>query len=335
MSVSAMGSTGSENFDISLLFRNAASQQGISNIFGAGEGSGSHDFQSSLKLRLAEMQSQTFGMLISSGSERQDRQDSAGFAALFGSDTAGANSLDSLWGDSGLSPTGRNTALFDPESAYRMMTDINKRDVQYKAEFAEMRDMKSYLSMLQQAATEMQGIDAASTNEDIHVRLQAFATQYNDWVQRFDQDLEAGGLLAGTQAARVSQWELEQSVENFFHGAKDGLHGMRDLGLTIDPISNLASIDGNCLDSVLAGNKAGAIGTVQEFSANFARSAELLNSDGNFIPSRLDNLSRVIDYIDNNKQSLQAEFGLGDAAKPKGEVARALASYNAIYGLES
>jgi hypothetical protein len=31
-----------------------------------------------------------------------------------------------------------------------------------------------------------------------------------------------------------------------------------------------------------------------EFSVNFAKSAEMLNSEGNFIKNRLDKLSRVI-----------------------------------------
>ena len=74
------------------------------------------------------------------------------------------------------------------------------------------------------------------------------------------------------------------------------------------------------------------IDTVQQFSANFAKSAELLNSSNNFIPNRLDNLDRVIDYIAENKTSLQAEFGLGDTARPSATVSKALAAYNRIYG---
>jgi hypothetical protein len=77
------------------------------------------------------------------------------------------------------------------------------------------------------------------------------------------------------------------------------------------------------------------LATVQEFSTNFAKSADLLNAEGNFIPRRLDNLNRVIDFIDNNKASLQAEFGLGDSAAPTGKVAQALAVYNAIYDMKT
>ena len=140
-------------------------------------------------------------------------------------------------------------------------------------------------------------------------------------------------MLAGTQAAKVSQWELEQSVANPFNGAKDGLHGMADLGLSIDPVTKLATVDNARLDAALASNKMAAMGALHEFTANFAKSAELLNAAGNFISNRLDNLSRVIGYIDTNMASLQAEFGLGDPAKPTGQQAKALANYNATHGM--
>ena len=68
--------------------------------------------------------------------------------------------------------------------------------------------------------------------------------------------------------------------------------------------------------------------TLHEFSSNFSKSADLLNSNGNFIPNRLNNLSRAITYIADNKESLQAEFGVGDAAKINPRVAQALAAYN-------
>ena len=161
--------------------------------------------------------------------------------------------------------------------------------------------------------------------------MQAFAGKYNEWINRFDSSVKGDGVLAGTQAAEISLYELEQSVENIFNGAKDGLRGLRDLGFTIDQNTNLASIDTNKLDAVLAANKTGAINTINEFSANFAKSAELLNSAGNFIPNRLSNLDRVIDYIYDNKPSLQAEFGLGDPAKPSAQISKALASYNQIF----
>ena len=64
--------------------------------------------------------------------------------------TQGSNAF---LGDSikGLSLTGRNMALADPESAYKMMTVINSKDVYYKAQFSELSQMKSYVFQMQDA----------------------------------------------------------------------------------------------------------------------------------------------------------------------------------------
>ncbi|MGB4064852.1 MAG: flagellar filament capping protein FliD [Azonexus sp.] len=302
---------------------------------------GAVDFSSALKLQMASIQSQTVGSLVSSALGSGKVSGGANFADILGAGkTAGTSSLDALLGSAasvsgtnGVSAAGRNMALFDPESAYRMMTDINAMAVAYKAEASEMGDMKSYVSTLQQEAIKLGSTDASTSGEDIRSRVQAFANAYNGWMQRFGSEVQDGGMLAGTQAARVSQWELEQSIANPFNGAKDGLHGMADLGLSIDPVTKLATVDNARLDAVLASNKTAAMGALHEFTANFAKSAELLNSAGNFINNRLDNLSRVIGYIDTNMASLQTEFGLGDPAKPTRQQAKALANYNATHGI--
>ena len=67
---------------------------------------------------------------------------------------------------------------------------------------------------------------------------------------------------------------------------------------------------------------------IREFSANFAKSAALLNADNNFIPNQINNLGRVIHYIDEHKAALAQEFGSGDPATPSGKIAQALAAYN-------
>jgi hypothetical protein len=283
------------------------------------------DFLATLKERLVDFKAQTLGTLMSAVA-------SGGAGGGLGH----SNALDALLGNAGsqagLSATGRNNALFDPESGYRMMSEINRRDVSYRAEFAEMTDLGAYVTTMHQAAGQLGTVDGASTSTDIRSRLNDFVATYNGWIDRFDEVLANGGLLAGTHAATVSQWELEQSVESIFNGAGNGVRGMGGLGLTIDPVTNMASLDTAKLDAVLAGNPGGAVSAIREFSGNFAKSAELLNSAGNFIPNRMDNLSRVIDYLNANKSALQAEFGLGDATKPTGDVARALAAYNAMGG---
>lgn len=235
-------------------------------------------------------------------------------------------------GIQGISSAGRNLALDDPESAYDMMTVINTRDVLYKAQFAELGQMRTAISAMQGAAQSLK-IVSSTTGDGIRSQLQGFVDQYNSWVQQFDADMRQGGLLADTQAARIARRELDQSLENIFNGAKDGLHGLKDIGITIDHPSGLAALDTARLDAVLATNKQGAVDAVGEFSANFAEAARLLNADGNFMPRQQDNLGRAIHYIADNSSALQAEFGTGDAVKPTGQIAQALAAYNRTFNI--
>jgi len=230
-----------------------------------------------------------------------------------------------------LAANGRNLSLNDPESAYRMMTVINNKDVLYKAQYSELSSMKEGLTAMQQAA-EALDVSASTDNDSIKTQLQGFVDRYNSWVKQFGEDMQQGGLLADTQAAQVARHELDQSIKNIFHGIKDGVHGLAEIGLTIDRPTGLAVLNTDKLDRILASNKQGVADAVEEFAANFAEAAKLLNSDGNFMPRQLDNLSRAIHYIDDNSSSLQAEFGTGDAAKPTGAVAKALAAYNKVYG---
>lgn len=263
----------------------------------------------------------------------------AGFLDILNSVMPGAatNSPGSASGlpDGSLSASGRKLSLFDPESAFRMMTDINQREVSYQGEFSEMTDMQAWVSQMQSAGQSLAGVDAGASDTDIRTKLAGFVEIYNQWIDRFDEALAKGGLLNGTQAASVAQWELEQSIENPFTGAVDRIRGMTALGVSIDPQTNVATLDSAKLDAALADHKDAVIRTIEAFGTHFAKSAELLNSANNFIPNRLDNLSRAIDYIGSNRSDLQAEFGTGDAARPEGALAQALASYRAMQGTKS
>jgi hypothetical protein len=287
-------------------------------------------FAGTLRMCMAKWRHETLGALLSA-CDGKDKQHRTGIDSLIDAGaTPGSGPTDP---SSVLSADGRNMSLFDPEAAYAMMTLINGKDVDYKAEFAEMSDMKSWLATLQGSTGDFAGVSESSSGDDIAKQLQSFVDAYNGWIERFAPDLAPGGILAATQAAQVSQWELEQSVENIFNGAAAGIHGMRDLGITIDPVSNIASLDRSRLDATLAENKAGAVAALKEFGTGFARAAELLASEGNFVPNRLDNLGRAISYIDDNRLSLQAEFGMGNAAQPNAQVAKALDAYESMRGM--
>lgn len=276
---------------------------------------------SSLSLNIATFQAQAINALF--GDQKAD----SSFMDIF------TSQLQGMDGTSPASPLaiGRNMALSDPKSAYGMMTEINRRDVHYKAQYAEMRAMGSELTDMEALGNDLVGTTLATANESIKSSLKNFVDQYNGWVKRFAPDIANGGLLADTQAAQVALHELQESVRGRFYGIKDGVHGLRDLGISIDLSSKLATLDSARLAGVLASNKQGVVDAMQEFGANFARSADLLNAEGNFMPRQFDNLQRVIRYIADNKSDLQAEFGTGDSAKPTGKIAEALAAYNQRY----
>jgi len=324
----------SPNGITSTLFSLFQSKQSGSTVQSALGGIGLNDaangenFSSSLAVRMATLEAQSVSLLLGSTANGDKTSSILDFLANVNNSTSSSSSVLQ-----GLSTNGRNLSLFDPESAYQMMSDINNKDVAYKAQFSELSEMKTAVSGMQQAGLMLSSVSETTENEAIKTQLQAFAKKYNEWIQRFDGTVKSDGVLAGTQAAEISLYELEQSVENIFNGAKDGFHGLSDLGLTIDQNTNLASLDASKLEAALATNKKGAVNTIDEFSANFAKSAELLNSTNNFIPNRLNNLDRVIDYIADNKASLQAEFGLGDLARPSAQIAKALTTYEQVYSL--
>lgn len=304
-----------------------SSSSGSGSISGQQSGS---DFASSLALSLASSQgggSNAVNVLGGLANGRGAANSPLDFLSVSG--LSDPISLINLNGKrAGLSAAGRNLSLHDPESAYRMMTDINNRDVTYKAQFSELSGMGDAVGAMQKAGREL--VDLATQGDDATIKsaLQSFVAKYNEWVGRYDGTVKSDGLLAGTQAAEVSLYELRQSIQNPFNGAGNGVHGLKDLGISIDPVTHIATLDSVKLDATLAHVREGALAAINEFGQNFSKSAELLVSANNFIPNRLANLDRAIHYISDNKSSLQAEFGLGDAPRSSASVSRALAAYN-------
>lgn len=272
---------------------------------------------SALQLEIASFRGQTLASLIDTLGE----DGTADFAGILGTKTA------DLAG-------GRNLALKDPESAYKMMSRINGFEVSFKAQYAELAALGKEVEHMEAVGAALgDDIDASTANADIVAKLQAFVDEYNAWEDRFDHTVEEGGVLDNVQAAEVALWELQESIKSIFNGAAEGVNGLGALGIEIDPVSKQAVLDVGRLESMLASNKEGVVSAIDQFSANFAKSADLLNAEGNFIPNALDNRERAIDYIASNRASLQDEFGSGDAARPTGDIAKALAAYQAAFGV--
>lgn len=279
------------------------------------------------ELALAAFRAQALGALFSPGKHDQS------FMSIFAGQL---QELDAFPTDSSVTPNvaslnGRNMALFDPESAFSMMSDINERDISYKAQFAELSEMDNMLQGMEDAGDRLESTDMASSDQVLRDSLRTFVDLYNQWIDRFDEDLGKKGLLSATRAAHIAQYELEQSVEFHFNGAGKGIHGLSELGISIDENTHLASLDMGQLNAALAGNRPGVIQALQEFGANFSQSADLLTSEGNFVSSQLDNLHRAISFIKQNLDDWRQEFGTGDAAKPNPQVAQALLLYRQNY----
>lgn len=274
---------------------------------------------SALQLEIASFRSQMLSSLLSGSDEAPP----ADFAELLGAKTAGPDAAAG----------GRNLALRDPESGYKMMSQINSFEMSFKAQYAELNALGEGVEHMEAVGAGLGDIDTSTGNAEIIDRLRDFVDQYNAWEDRFDHTVEAGGVLDNVQAAEVSLWELEQSIRSIFNGAAADVGGLPDIGITIDPGTKQAALDVGRLESMLTGNKQGVVSAIGEFSANFAKSADLLNAEGNFIPNALGNRDRAIDYIADNRASLQTEFGTGDAARPAGDVAKALAAYEAIFSI--
>lgn len=284
-----------------------------------------------IALSLATFKAQTLGLLLGRPGQGADSAvGNSSFSDLLAAQNAATPASSAGLGSAGAVPAARATALADPAAAFAMMSRINGAEVDYKAQFAELSAMQAELAEVRtDAASLLGGITPESDSAAVKSALQGFVTEYNEWVQRFDADMQSGGILANTQAAQVSRFAMEISVSDIFTGATSGLHGLRDLGLEIDPATRLAKLDTVRLDAALTRNPSGVHAAVTELDAKFARAADLLNADGNFLRNRLGNLDRVIGYIKTNKTSLQAEFGSGTAASPSASVAKALAAYNA------
>lgn len=267
-------------------------------------------------LRLADFRSQALNTLLDTVS--QDGKSSGGdsFSQI----------LDGKMGGS-TDTSGMNTSLFDPAAGYNMMSFINNSAVQFKAQYAELTAMGSSVEHLEEVGEKLSDIDTTSADSDIKAQMQDFVNQYNQWIDRFAGDVKDGGLLDNVQAAEASIFELKQNITSIFNGADAGVGGLGELGIDIDPATKHATFDTNRFDSILASNRTGVVSAIDQFSANFAKSADMLNDDGNFIKNALDNRSRAISFIDSNKSSLQAEFGTGAAASASGQVAQALAAY--------
>jgi len=265
----------------------------------------------SIVLSIATFRAQMLGSLTDLGSNSD-----SSFGDILSSLQAGHDNSPSALTANSSAGVGSATGLGNAQSAqsvYALMTRIDGLNLAYKSQYSELSQMDSCLPRLEEAANQLGLTTVAAANDSIAAKLQDFAQQYNSWIQRFKPDVQRGAVLANTQAAEVPLYELDQVVENRFIGAKDGFHGLADLGVSIDPASGLMSVDAGQLGAALKDNKQAVVDAISEFSVKFAAAANLLASDDNLLQHRLNNLNGAIGYIGANLGSWQQEFGRGSA----------------------
>lgn len=150
------------------------------------------------------------------------------------------------------------------------------------SELSQPDELKENLTAIASAAQSLAGINASMDTESIKSHLQSFATKYNEWIGSLEGTTKTSGLQAGMQTIEASFNKLEQNLEKIFGSAKSSIQRLSDFGLTIDPNTNLASVDTAHLDMALTVNKTDAVNAVRELSAKFSKPAELTSLSNDF-----------------------------------------------------
>ncbi len=237
-----------------------------------------------------------------------------------------SNTVNATNSVAGLSPTGRNPALADPESAYQMMSVINFSNAAFQAQHAELADMAQGVRQLGQSAAQLTAIDAATPLNAMQNKLQTFADQYNSWRLEFDAALQDPNQLGNTQAAQLARHELQASINSPFHGANAGMQGLAAMGISTNA-QGFMQLDRQQLAAQWQSNPAQAAQALNDFGQHFNGASEQLLAPNQSFAKQTANLDKAISYIKDSQTALPTEFGLGDPPKLSPQMQKLLAEY--------
>lgn len=207
-------------------------------------------------------------------------------------------------------------------------TVFNRMAVSFTAQFSDLNELKDMLAHEHESAARLTAIDERTSSADIKSILTDFIATYNAGVNRFAPDVAKGGVLEGSQEAGRARFGTQRDISDLLVGAVDGLRGgMSALGVSVDPVTGLASIDEARLDAVLAQDTDADVHTIVDFARQFAKTTAMLNAKGGEQDRQLANLDRAIHWIADHHLAVEKEFGPGAAAKPNPAFAKAAASY--------
>lgn len=228
-------------------------------------------------------------------------------------------------------PTSLDAAGSFSKPGQNMVTVLNRVEVTFKAQYAELGEMRKSLVHKQQAAQKLTGLGVQSTGTEIKAALDAFVASYNAGVTRFAPSVNKGGVLEGSWEAARARFATERDISYILNGSEIGLKGgLAALGIRTDPATKLASIDHTQLDSALANNKGNVLGAITSFATTFVATVGCLNAPGHAQVRQMANLDRAVHWIHQNRSSVQKEFGPGAAATPNDAFAKAAALYDSL-----
>ncbi len=228
-------------------------------------------------------------------------------------------------------PTALDAAQSFSKPGQNMVTVLNRVEVTFKAQFAELGELRASLVTDQGAAQQLKTLGAASSDADIKAALDDFVASYNAGVVRFAPDVAQGGVLDGSWEATRARFATERDISYVLNGSEVGLKGgLAALGVTTDPATGLAAVDHAQLDTALAKNKGNVVAALASFGATFVTTVDTLNAAGHAQVRQMGNLERAVHWIDDNKADVEKEFGPGAAATPDDAFAKAAARYDAM-----
>ncbi|MBC7857870.1 MAG: hypothetical protein H7Z39_03655 [Burkholderiaceae bacterium] len=228
-------------------------------------------------------------------------------------------------------PTGLDALGSFSRPGQNMVTVLNRVEVTFKAQYAELGELAKSLLQGEGAAQQLGRLDAQSSGADIKAALDEFVQTYNAGVNRFAPGVAKGGVLEGSWEAERARFATRREIGNILTGAEAGHKGgLATLGVSVDPQTGLASIDAAQFDSALAGNKGRVVAALDDFADAFVAMVDSLTATDHAQSRQMDNLHRAVDWIDANKAAVRQEFGAGAAATPNAAFAKAAAQYDDI-----
>jgi hypothetical protein len=228
-------------------------------------------------------------------------------------------------------PTGLDASQAFSQPGQNMVTVLNRVEVSFKAQYAELDQLKSTLTQEQDAAKALSTVGTQTSNADIAAALDNFVASYNAGVTRFAPDVAAGGILEGSQEAARARFATKRDIDNILTGSEVGVEGgLAALGISTDPKTGLASIDHAQLEAALAKNKGIDLVAINDFATTFAATVSTLTAPDHAQVRQMANLDHAVQWIGSNKDAVQKEFGPGAAATPDDAFAKAATRYDEI-----